>query len=104
MSVPSGGGAFGSRLGRFHTFCHKAVFGRSVKWFALFADCLTLASVPLALFHEAHLGCAMKRVAVPAHRLAFTRLSQSGLMTKATNITARIMRFICSLLSKSIDN
>jgi hypothetical protein len=63
---------------RFHAFCDKAVFGCTVKWFALFADCLTLASVPLALFHEAHLGRAMKRLTILADRLAFARLRHSG--------------------------
>jgi len=61
-------------LSRLLAFCHEAILGGSVKWFALSTNRFAFAGLPLAFPYKARFGRSMKWLALSTNRLAFAGL------------------------------
>jgi hypothetical protein len=55
-------------------FCHEAILGGSVKWFALSTNRFVFARLLLAFPYKARLGRSIKWLALSTNRLAFAGL------------------------------
>ena len=65
-------------LSRLLAFCHEAILGGSVKWFALSTNRFAFAGLLLAFPYKAHFGRSMKWLALSTNCLAFARLRHRG--------------------------